>query len=394
MLTHLDLFSGMGGFSIAAEAAGFTTVAFAETDPDASSVLNYWWPEVPNLGDVCEAEWHWPVDLLTGGVPCQPTSHVGLMRGTADSRWMWPAAIRAMRLFRPRVAVYENPPALLILEGGRAFNGIVSEMVALGYDLWWDIFPAAAFGAGHLRRRLIIVATDAVRSRGQPIAGSSPENETERRGRARHESARLEQASADAHDGRDWEQPDAARTNGQPREAEQARSGSRENAPNANGQRWAQARQQCLLEGQQAADDLRRQSTSSSRETSPNASGETRRTGLRTRAEEQQRGRSCDAPSEAAADTELARLQRYGRLGPERSGASVLRRPVAPSDLRGRVERIGPNGEDWWSEIVTGVPVLAHGLPNKLVEAISRCTGNAVVPQTLVPLLQAVREMI
>src|SRR5205823_8379282 len=116
-------------------------------------------------------------------------------------------------------------------------------------------------------------------------------------------------------------------------------------------------------EGQQVADDLRRQSTPS-------------------------------YVREAPADASLARLQGHGRYGNGGRGRQGPMRPTAPSDLRGRVSRSGPNREDWWSTAVTGVPVLAHGLPNKLVEAVSRCTGNAVVPQTLVPLLTAIADML
>lgn len=130
--THLDLFTGIGGFAIGFQNAGFRTIAFAETDPDASLVLRHHWPHIPNLGDVklinkqtfrkngCRLRL--PL-VITGGVPCQPASLLGQMRGTSDERWLWPEAIRVVRELRPRYAVFENPPSLLILEGGRAFGG-------------------------------------------------------------------------------------------------------------------------------------------------------------------------------------------------------------------------------------------------------------------------------
>jgi DNA-cytosine methyltransferase len=165
--THLDLFSGIGGFSLGFESAGFTTVAFCEFNETKRIVLRHWWPGLPILPNVkdtveimefCRA--HGIIDVLTAGVPCQPTSALGQQRGTADERWLWPDTIRVVGAIRPRFAVFENPPALLTLEDGRAFNGIVSELVSLGYDLLWDVFPAAALGAGHLRERLIIVAAN------------------------------------------------------------------------------------------------------------------------------------------------------------------------------------------------------------------------------------------
>lgn len=166
-MTHLDLFSGIGGFSIAAEWAGFQTTAFAEMEPDASLVLRHWWPDVPNLGDVraITENYHESPTLLTAGVPCQPASLVGKRRGTSDDRWLWPDTIRIVSHLRPRFAVFENPPAILTLESGGAINRIAAELSALGYDLWWDVIPACSVGAGHIRERLLIVASDSLRSR-------------------------------------------------------------------------------------------------------------------------------------------------------------------------------------------------------------------------------------
>lgn len=216
--THLDLFSGIGGFSIGFESEGFRTIAFAETDPDASVILKEKWPDVPNLGDVrglcrrafdclpesedgevvcprCGIEFgecdcigtdqfsdtHGFPFVITGGVPCQPASAIGQMRGTSDERWLWPETLRVVRELSPRYCVFENPPAILVLEGGRAWNGIVSGLAALGYDCWWDVLPAAAFGAGHLRERVILIASNPNRSgleghtwNGQRDGGSHP----------------------------------------------------------------------------------------------------------------------------------------------------------------------------------------------------------------------------
>lgn len=164
--THIDLFSGIGGFSLASHWAGFRTIAFAEVCPDASRVLEHWWPGVPNLGDVRALDADrlhrfGPVDLLTAGVPCQPASLLGARRGTADERWLWPDTLRIVRELQPRFCLFENPPALLTLECGRAFNGIVGGLAALGYVGFYDVLPAAAVGAGHLRERVFIVAADA-----------------------------------------------------------------------------------------------------------------------------------------------------------------------------------------------------------------------------------------
>jgi DNA (cytosine-5)-methyltransferase 1 len=175
--TVFDTFSGIGGFSLGLESVGFRTVAFSEVDPDANRVLRYHWPYVQNLGDIRDintarflAAYGSPM-VVTGGVPCQPASFLGNQRGTSDERWLWPDFIRIVRELRPRYVIAENPPAILVLEQGRAWNGIVSELVASGYDCQWDVFPAAAFGAGHLRERLYLVATNSDSPRLEGHAG-------------------------------------------------------------------------------------------------------------------------------------------------------------------------------------------------------------------------------
>lgn len=166
-LTHLDLFSGISGFAIAAQRAGFRTVGFSELEPYACAALAARWPGIPNLGDVrglrrasCADE----ILVLTGGCPCQPASLIGERLGTEDARWLWPEAIRCLGEFRPKYALFENPPAILSLESGRAFAGVLGGMAALGYNVFWECLPAAAFGAGHRRERVWIFAADAYRT--------------------------------------------------------------------------------------------------------------------------------------------------------------------------------------------------------------------------------------
>lgn len=282
--THLDLFSGIGGFALAAGWAGFRTVAFSEIDPEASRVLDYWFPGVPNLGDVCGVGvGHDSPTLLTGGVPCQPASIIGQRRGTADERWMWPQAIRIVGELRPRFAVFENPPALLTLESGGAFNGIASEFSALRYDLWWDVIPACAAGAGHIRERLLLVIADS-EYLGRPERHRGSTGSTGSTGNKDHSTTRV-----------------------------------------------------CLGE-------------------------------------------------------EIADSNRAGLEGFNGHGNGVWRprsmRPTTPESLCGVV-----SCPDWWREDITGISVLVHGIPGRLAEAYHRCTGNAVVPQAIFPVLKAIAEI-
>jgi len=314
-LTHLDLFAGIGGFSLGLEGSGFKSTAFSEIDREAECVYRAHFPDAVPIGDISRVDWpeflraHGAPYIASGGVPCQPASTLGHMRGTADERWLWPEVIRMVREVRPRYCIFENPPALLTLEGGSAFNGIVSGLVALGYDLWWDVFPAAAFGAGHLRERCILVCANA----GHATASAEPQCQREEMGRQQLD--RLAGCSQDV-----------AHAEGIP-----------ERIP---------------------ADEA--DSLPDGRESWQESPGR----------------RDCGVP----ADSNGQGLERLGGDGQGENrtggGSEESRRPVAPPDLRGRV-----NCEDWWHETHTGIPVLAHGIPSRLVEASCRCFGNAVMPQ-------------
>lgn len=158
--THLDLFSGIGGFALAAGWAGFRTIAFSEIDTYASAVLKKHWPDVPNLGDIrsLDGKRYSGVSLVTAGVPCQPASCAGHQRGDADDRWLWPEALRILGAAKPTFAVFENPPGILALSGGLAFERLLSEMESHGYEVQPIIIPACAVSASHRRDRLWIVA--------------------------------------------------------------------------------------------------------------------------------------------------------------------------------------------------------------------------------------------
>lgn len=155
-----SLFSGYGGLDMAVAAHYDATVAWhVEFDKAPSKVLAHHWPDVPNHGDVTAVDWSQvePVDIITGGYPCQPFSHAGHRRGTNDDRHLWPYVADALRVLRPRVAVFENVAGHLTL----GFDTVLADLAALGMDVRWGVVSAAEAGAPHRRERLFIVATDA-----------------------------------------------------------------------------------------------------------------------------------------------------------------------------------------------------------------------------------------
>jgi DNA (cytosine-5)-methyltransferase 1 len=168
MFTVGSLFSGIGGFDLGLERAGMSVRWQVEIDPYCNRVLAKHWPDVPRYRDVrdCGAGNLAPVDLVCGGVPCQPASVAGKRRGTSDDRWLWPEATRIIRELRPAWCLFENVPGLLSLEHGTIFDSLLADLEAEGYACGTLLLPAVAFDAPHRRMRVWIVAN--ANSRGLP----------------------------------------------------------------------------------------------------------------------------------------------------------------------------------------------------------------------------------
>jgi len=162
----LDLFAGIGGFTIGLEKAGFETVAFCEIEPYAQKVLKKNWPEVPIYDDVrtITAERLVSdgirVDVITGGFPCQDISVAGNQAGIADGTrsGLWSECARLIGELRPRYAIFENVTNLLNGERGDWFKRVLWDISSLGYDAEWHCIPASELGAHHHRDRIWIVA--------------------------------------------------------------------------------------------------------------------------------------------------------------------------------------------------------------------------------------------
>lgn len=165
-MTHGSLFSGIGGFDLAAAWAGWTNVFNCEIDPFCRRILKYHFPESKQYEDVQTTDfsiWRDRVDVLTGGFPCQPFSVAGERKGTADDRYLWPAMLGVIRSVQPRWVVGENVYGIVSWSQGLVFEQVCTDLEAAGYEVQAYLIPAAGVGAPHLRYRTWFVAhrTDA-----------------------------------------------------------------------------------------------------------------------------------------------------------------------------------------------------------------------------------------
>jgi len=166
-LRVLDLFAGIGGFSLGLErTGGFETVAFCEIEKYPQQVLAKHWPGVPIYDDVREltaerlAGDGIGVDVITGGFPCQDISAAGNQAGVGDGTrsGLWSECARLLGELRPQYAIFENVTALLSGNRGQWFEQVLWDISQVGYDAEWHCIPASELGAHHHRDRVWIIA--------------------------------------------------------------------------------------------------------------------------------------------------------------------------------------------------------------------------------------------
>ena len=165
--THLDMFSGIGGFALAFQREGFRTIGHAEVEPFACAVYHEHFPSSICFGGVqnvtrdsiLERYVELPT-VITGGFPCQPHSLAGKRKASADERDLWSECKRVLGDIRPRFALFENVGGLLTSEQGLFYNRVLSDLAEIRFACLWQVVSAADVGAPHRRERVWMLCVD------------------------------------------------------------------------------------------------------------------------------------------------------------------------------------------------------------------------------------------
>ena len=186
-MTHGSLFSGIGGFDLAAQWMGWENVFHCEWNEFGKKVLNYYWPQSISYHDITKTDFtihRGKIDILTGGFPCQPYSSAGKRKGKEDERHLWPQMLRAIREIQPRWVVGENVLGLVNWSGGLVFHEVQADLEAAGYEVWPYVLPAVSVNAPHRRDRVWFVAH---------FTNSDNKSKQQKSGNRRWESSKQEQ---------------------------------------------------------------------------------------------------------------------------------------------------------------------------------------------------------
>jgi len=187
-MKHISLFSGIGGFDLAAEWMGWENVAHCEWNPFGQRILKYYWPNAISYEDITKTDFtihRGTIDIVSGGFPCQPYSSAGKRKGKEDERHLWPEMLRAIREIQPTWVVGENVRGLTNWDGGLVFHEVQADLEAEGYEVTPFLLPASGVNAPHERYRIWFIA----------YANGSKQIDNKRKDRRKTEEIRRETPS-------------------------------------------------------------------------------------------------------------------------------------------------------------------------------------------------------
>jgi len=338
-LKILDLFSGIGGFSLGLERTGqFKTVAFCEIDQYCKLLLQKHWKGTKIYDDVKEitqegfkADGIESPDIITGGFPCQPFSVAGKQKGTSDNRHLWPEMFRIIKAFKPRFVIGENVRGIINIQDGVVFETVCTDLESEGYEVQPFIIPAAGVGAPHRRERIWIIASlENSRRTLQQGTELRKENEDEVERKDAHQHQRSGSPSEF-----DVADTNTRLGNGQKKEIQTGRNTSNTSSENVadtnfNREKWNQS--------------------------------------------EDRNGSRTEQGSEDVANTDRTRLQRLG----------------SEHELRNSKEEKQTRRIGWW-DVEPDVGRVAHGVSGRVHRL--RALGNSIIPQIAEEIGKAIINM-
>jgi len=384
--THLDLFSGIGGFAIATQNCGYTTVGFCEREPYAQQILKERFGAVladcdgrrlmeskhaqergegveagqcarnspprihPDIFTLNGADYR-GVDLLTGGFPCQPFSVAGKRKGAADDRAIWPEMLRVINEARPTWIIGENVAGIVTME----LDNILSDLESLGYSAWPLVIPACAVDARHRRDRVWII--------GRRLLCSDPGRNQRAESKRQHERAEVgggsgtNELEAGADVAHAAQREDDRRKGGELASAE--RCGKGQHAPFVAG-----------------------------REDVAHADGSGQRQSHEEDAERASKQPYCGGIQQPnVADASSQRLQ--GKLHPRGDDTEGRQEPYGRASASSGIPCGWKPESQWFAE--SGMGRVAHGIPHRAHRL--RGLGNAIVPQVAEEIIRAIASL-
>ena len=398
-LRHLDLFSGIGGFSLGLEATGgFETVAFCDIEEYPRKVLTKHWPRVKQYTDIKELTYdklksdgiisdNKKIDIITGGYPCQPFSVAGRKKGEEDPRHLWPEYLRLIQELRPTWVIGENVSGHIKLGLDTVLQNLESEM----YSTRTFSISASSVGANHQRERIFIVA-NANGGGNQPEKSRSVGEEKGKTtgGRTEHGSPRI----ADGTNTIIPQQGSAAEVGHLSNSSELGRN---DGGNHREGRQVQADKERKLAQDQQEQEGRKSRSGTTSgsgnsgepREDKGNepGGGEVPQTVADSLVEGSQglggqsnmEGKSSDEPttgSEQGREQDVADAERIGQQGQGKLVGSL--RPEEDQDRETSWTDDGSQGTQGWWDIEPDVGRVAHGVP-KRVDRL-KCLGNSLIP--------------
>ena len=406
-LTHLSLFSGIGGLDLAAEWAGIQTIGQCEWAEYPTKVLERHWPDVPRWKDIrtltgesfYERTGRRTVDIISGGFPCQPFSVAGKQRGKEDNRYLWPEMVRIIKELRPTWVVGENVTGIIRM----ALPDILSELEACGYRTRTFHIPASGVGARHHRYRVAIVGYSEYNgSSSTEIAGSTQKasrgqqerkkeaGESEGTGESRHSKS----VGRDAH----VEDPSCRRFGKQGNVCEQPGRTESERAGEvvANTESKLEGRLPVRAEQEKpgfigGGEDVQHADSAGCEEQHiAEKSDKERFSGWRC-----DEGDVCNATSERLSDRASESVGGHGTQESEskrpmrRSTESVLGGVAngIPARMDGDLDFLINH---YWDD-EPDIPRIATGIEHRVDRL--KCLGNAVVPQQFYPIFRVISEV-